>query len=164
MRAVIVCMVGCVTLIGCSSPLQEIRKAQTSGNVTALAEMVAAGDHRYVRERAARALRHARSSGAQRAAAVPTLVACVQSKDEVRYVRTECALALGAWGTTEAAGAVIDALDVTGDPEARYWFAMALMGFETDEARGKLQSLEDDSNLYIATIARQWARSREVTK
>jgi HEAT repeat protein len=163
-RAAIVCLLGCVTLIGCSSPLKEIRRAQTSGNVNALVEMVSEGDYRYVRERAARALRHARSSGAQRAAAVPTLLACVQSKEEVRYVRTECALALGAWGTTEAVGAVIDALDATGDPETRYWFAMALMGFDTPEARGKLQSLEDDPNIYIAAIARQWARARQVTK
>ncbi len=159
-KIVVLLLIGAGAMAGCSSPLREIRKAKNHNNIPALSKMLAKGKYGYIRERAARAMRHANAPVAARATAIPVLEKCLQNAHEYRYVRAECALTLGTWRVPKAVPGIMDAIDAVGDQETRYWLLVALTRFNHlgPKACGLIDSLKKSasSSLYVSTLVEQW--------
>jgi HEAT repeat protein len=107
----------------------------------------------YARELAARGLASLPSTSEGKSA----LVSCVERSSEHDYVRAACASTLASWKVKSADKAIISAMS-DADAEARYWLAEALHRIGTREALGHLNSLTSDSDIYLATSAREWVK------
>ena len=113
---------------GCMLAPYQLERAIHNQNTARLVDTLQHAKHSYLRERAAKGLRKI-SPKKNILEAESVLIGCLSDKYEQDFVRTECALTLGAWENPRAAELIVAAMkDV--DTESRYWMAFSLRSFE----------------------------------
>ena len=88
-------------------------------------------------------------------AALIPLQRCVKNKEEMGFVRKECALTLSQWKLPGISSIIIDAM-MQVDPESRYWMAYALSTLDQPQAIAQLESLRNDPDPLLSIAVRQW--------
>ncbi len=144
-------------LFGCAPTFQQIKGAEHHGSGAELATHLSQSPHVYMREEAALAM-GSLSPEKRSAKAYDALIAALRKENENPHVKAAAGLSLRRWGAEESVPDLIDAALSTADPEARYWLAYALHGFDNPDARSALESLRDDPDFLLSTSVREWTR------
>ena len=142
-------------LVGCAPTFQEIKYAEHEGAGSKLAIQLQESPHVYMREEAALAM-GSLAPDKRSPQAYDALIAALRKENENPHVKAAAGMSLRRWGAKESVPDLIDATLGTSDPEARYWLAYSLHGFNTLDAWSALESLRDDSDFLLSTSVREW--------